>query len=149
MRYYFAAKLNGRVQDLDLNLDDFMARVNADLVGKLVNIASRCAGFIDKRFAGKLAEALPDAVLFQQFADAGDMIAGFYEAREYSRAVREIMALADRANQYINDRQPWVIAKQPGRDAELQGICTLGLNLFRVLVGYLKQIGRASCRERV
>ncbi|MEE8195625.1 MAG: methionine--tRNA ligase [Acidiferrobacterales bacterium] len=140
LRYYFAAKLNGRVEDLDLNLDDFMARVNADLVGKLVNIASRCAGFIDKRFAGKLAEALPDAVLFQQFADAGDMIAGFYEAREYSRAVREIMALADRANQYINDRQPWVIAKQPGRDAELQGICTLGLNLFRVLVGYLKPV---------
>ncbi|MEE8216239.1 MAG: methionine--tRNA ligase [Acidiferrobacterales bacterium] len=140
LRYYFAAKLNGRVEDLDLNLDDFMARVNADLVGKLVNIASRCAGFINKRFAGKLAKALPDAVLFQQFADAGDMIAGFYEAREYSRAVREIMALADRANQYINDRQPWVIAKQPGRDAELQGICTLGLNLFRVLVGYLKPV---------
>lgn len=140
LRYYFAAKLNGRVEDLDLNLDDFMARVNSDLVGKLVNIASRCAGFINKRFAGKLAETLPDAVLFQQFADAGDTIAGFYEAREYSRAVREIMALADRANQYINDRQPWVIAKQPGRDAELQGICTLGLNLFRVLVGYLKPV---------
>lgn len=140
LRYYFAAKLNGRVEDLDLNLDDFMARVNSDLVGKLVNIASRCAGFINKRFAGKLAKALPDAVLFQQFADAGDTIAGFYEAREYSRAVREIMALADRANQYINDRQPWVIAKQPGRDAELQGICTLGLNLFRVLVGYLKPV---------
>lgn len=140
LRYYFAAKLNGRVEDLDLNLDDFMARVNSDLVGKLVNIASRCAGFINKRFAGKLAKSLPDAVLFQQFADAGDTIAGFYEAREYSRAVREIMALADRANQYINDRQPWVIAKQPGRDAELQGICTLGLNLFRVLVGYLKPV---------
>jgi methionyl-tRNA synthetase len=140
LRYYFAAKLNGRVEDLDLNLDDFVARVNADLVGKLVNIASRCAGFISKRFAGKLAATLPDPALFEQFAGAAETIAGYYEAREYSRAMREIMALADQANQYINDKQPWVVAKQSGRDAELQGICTLGLNLFRVLVGYLKPV---------
>lgn len=140
LRYYFAAKLNNRVEDIDLNLDDFVARVNADLVGKLVNIASRCAGFINKRFEGKLADALPEPELYQRFTNAGTAIAEHYDARQYSRAVREIMALADQANQYINDRQPWVIAKEAGREVELQGVCTQGLNLFRVLVGYLKPV---------
>lgn len=140
LRYYYAAKLNSRVEDLDLNLDDFMARVNADLVGKLINIASRCAGFINKRFDGRLSDMLPQPALYEQFAAASDQIAEAYEAREFSRAMREIMILADQANQYINDQAPWVIAKQSDHEAELQGICTQGLNLFRVLVGYLKPV---------
>ncbi|MDX1489631.1 MAG: methionine--tRNA ligase subunit beta, partial [Acidiferrobacterales bacterium] len=140
LRYYFAAKLNSRVEDLDLNLDDFVARVNADLVGKLVNIASRCAGFINKRFDGRLADTLPEPALYQRFADARKAIAEQYETREFGRAVREIMTLADEANQYINDRQPWVLAKQPGSNDELHGVCTLGLNLFRALATYLKPV---------
>jgi methionyl-tRNA synthetase len=140
LRYYFAAKLNSRVEDLDLNLDDFVARVNSDLIGKLVNIASRCAGFINQRFAGRLAETLPEPALYQRFANARHVIAEHYEAREYGRAIREIMTLADEANQYINDRQPWVLAKQPGSEQDLQAICTQGLNLFRVLAVYLKPV---------
>jgi methionyl-tRNA synthetase len=140
LRYYFAAKLNGRVEDLDLNLDDFVARVNADLVGKLVNIASRCAGFINKRFDGRLADTLREPALYQRFADARKAIAEHYETREFGRAVREIMTLADEANQYINDRQPWILAKQPGSDDELHAVCTLGLNLFRTLATYLKPV---------
>lgn len=140
LRYYFAAKLGGGVDDLDLNLDDFAQRVNADLVGKVVNIASRCAGFITKRFDGQLAAALADAALYQAFVEAGDAIAASYEARDYSRAVRDIMALADRANQYIDERKPWIIAKDAARDQELQAVCSLGLNLFRVLMSYLKPV---------
>ncbi len=140
LRYYFAAKLGPGVDDIDLNLEDFQFRVNADLVGKVVNIASRSAGFITKRFDGRLAAALPDSGLFDQFVAASASIAEAYERREYSRAVREIMALADRANQYIDERAPWVAAKQPGRESELQGICTQGLNLFRLLIGWLSPI---------
>jgi methionyl-tRNA synthetase len=140
LRYYFAAKLSSRVDDLDLNLEDFAARVNADVVGKVVNIASRCAGFISKRFDGRLAAALDRPELFDTFVRAGDEIADLYERREFGRAVREVMALADLANQYIDDKAPWVVAKQPGRDAELHAICTDGINLFRVLTGYLKPI---------
>ena len=140
LRYYFAAKLGPGVDDIDLNLEDFQFRVNADLVGKVVNIASRSAGFIAKGFGGRLSAALPDPALFAAFTAAGESIASAYEAREYSRAVREIMALADRANQYIDEQAPWVVAKQPGREAELQGICTMGLNLFRLLIGWLKPI---------
>ncbi|AFL75223.1 methionine--tRNA ligase [Thiocystis violascens] len=140
LRYYFAAKLGPGVDDIDLNLEDFTARVNADLVGKVVNIASRCAGFIGKRFAGRLSGALSESALFAEFVQAGDAIADAYERREFSRAVREIMALADRANQYIDEKAPWVVAKQPVRDAELQDICSMGLNLFRLLIGYLRPI---------
>ncbi len=140
LRYYFAAKLSSRVDDLDLNLEDFAARVNSDVVGKVVNIASRCAGFISKRFNGRLSDALDRQELFDTFVKAGDEIADLYERREYGRAVREIMALADLANQYIDDKAPWVVAKQEGRDAELHAICSDGINLFRVLVGYLKPI---------
>ncbi|MBK1632716.1 methionine--tRNA ligase [Thiohalocapsa halophila] len=149
LRYYFAAKLGPGVDDIDLSLDDFQARVNADLVGKVVNIASRTAGFITKRFGGRLAAELPEAGLFEEFAAAGQGIAEAYERREFSRAVRDIMALADRANQYIDEQAPWVIAKQDGRDAELQGICTQGLNLFRLLIGWLKPIlpGTAEAAE--
>ncbi len=140
LRYYFAAKLGSGVEDIDLNLDDFQARVNSDLVGKVVNIASRCAGFISKKFAGQLSDQVHQPELFQRFADASEQIAGHYEQREYSRAVREIMALADAANQYIDEYKPWVLAKEEGREQEVQDVCSMGLNLFRVLIGYLKPI---------
>ncbi len=140
LRYYFAAKLNNRVEDIDLNLDDFTQRVNADVIGKLVNIAARCAGFIAKNFDSRLGSRLDDDALLAQFVDAGSTIAAHYEGREYSRAMRDVMALADRANQYVNDRQPWRIAKEPGREQELHAVCTLGLNLFHVLVVYLAPV---------
>ncbi|MCP4702781.1 MAG: methionine--tRNA ligase [Gammaproteobacteria bacterium] len=140
LRYYFAAKLSHGVDDIDLNLEDFSQRVNSDLVGKVVNIASRCAGFLTKRFAGQLAAALPDPALYADFISGGEKIGAAYEARDFSHAIREIMALADRANQYIDRQKPWAIAKEKGREQELQGVCTQGLNLFRVLMTYLKPI---------
>ena len=140
LRYYFAAKLGPTVEDIDLNLEDFTLRVNSDLVGKVVNIGSRCAGFITKRFAGRLADDLMDAALFADFVAAGASIAEAYQRREFSRATREIMALADRANQWIDERAPWVVAKDPAREAELQAICSQGLNLFRLLIGYLRPV---------
>jgi methionyl-tRNA synthetase len=140
LRYYFAAKLTSGVDDLDLNLEDFSARVNADLVGKVVNIASRCAGFISKRFDGKLAASCEESALLQQFIDAGDSIAEQYEAREFGRAVRQIMELADIANQYIDEKAPWVVAKQEGQDAALQQICSVGINMFRQLLTYLAPV---------
>ncbi|MCG6939895.1 MAG: methionine--tRNA ligase [Thiohalocapsa sp.] len=150
LRYYFAAKLGPSVDDIDLSLDDFQARVNADLVGKVVNIASRTAGFVTKRFDGRLASSLPEPGLFEEFTAGGQAIADAYERREYSRAVREIMALADRANQYIDEQAPWVVAKQEGQEERLQGICTQGLNLFRLLIGWLKPIlpGTAEAAEQ-
>lgn len=128
------------MEDIDLNLEDFTLRVNSDLVGKVVNIGSRCAGFITKRFAGRLADDLMDVALFEDFTAAGASIAEAYERREFSRATREIMALADRANQWIDERAPWVVAKDPAREAELQAICSQGLNLFRLLIGYLRPV---------
>ncbi len=133
LRYYFAAKTGAGMDDLDLNLEDFVARVNSDLVGKFVNIASRCAGFITRRFDGRLAEALPDQAMYEGFVDAARTIADSFAAGEYSQAIRQTMALADEANRYIDERKPWVIAKQDGADAELQAVCTQGLNLFRVI----------------
>ncbi|WP_076360743.1 methionine--tRNA ligase [Aeromonas hydrophila] len=140
LRYYYAAKLNSRIDDLDLNLDDFVARVNADVVNKLVNLASRNAGFIAKRFGGKLAATCAEPELYAEFANAHTAIAEAYESREFSRAIREIMALADKANRYVDDKAPWVIAKQEGADAELQAVCSVGINLFRVLMAYLKPV---------
>ena len=140
LRYYYAAKSSGGVDDLDLNLGDFVARVNADLVGKFVNLASRCAGFIDKRFAGRLADALPDPAMYQRFVDALGPIAEAYERNEPATALRLTMALADEANKYIDETKPWVIAKQEGADAELQAVCTQGLNLFRILAAALKPV---------
>ncbi|TVP93037.1 MAG: methionine--tRNA ligase, partial [Thioalkalivibrio sp.] len=140
LRYYFAAKLGSGVDDIDLSLDDFVQRVNSDLVGKLVNIASRCAGFLTKRFDGALADTLPRPDLHQHFVDAGDVIAEHYEGREYSQAVRQVMALADQANQYIDEARPWVLIKDPERGGEVQGICTQGLELFRILVIYLAPV---------
>lgn len=140
LRYYFAAKLGAGVDDLDLNLEDFVNRVNADLVGKVVNIASRTASFINKRFDNRLADELPDMGLYRAFADSRDQIAQLYERREYAQAMRLIMGLADRANQYIDENKPWVLIKDPERLAEVQAVCTQGLNLFRVIIGYLKPV---------
>jgi methionyl-tRNA synthetase len=140
LRYYYAAKLNSRIDDLDLNLEDFVSRVNADVVNKLVNLASRNAGFIAKRFDGKLADSCSEPELYNEFASARASIADAYEAREFSRAIREIMALADKANRYVDDKAPWVIAKQEGADAQLQDVCSVGINLFRVLMAYLKPV---------
>ena len=140
LRYYFASKLNGSMEDIDLNLDDFVARVNSDLVGKFVNIASRTAGFIQQRFNGKLSASLPDTPLLTDMQQAADSIANAYQQLDYSRAIRDIMHLADRANQYVNDHKPWEIAKQAGKDAELHEICSVSLNLFRLLTLYLKPV---------
>lgn len=140
LRYYYAAKLNSRIDDLDLNLDDFVARVNADVVNKLVNLASRNAGFIAKRFDGKLAAICAEPELYAEFANTSASISEAYEAREFSRAIREIMALADKANRYVDEKAPWVLAKQEGADAELQAVCSVGINLFRVLMAYLKPV---------
>lgn len=140
LRYYFAAKLSSRIDDLDLNLEDFLFRVNADLVGKVVNIASRCAGFISKKFDGKLSRHCIEQELYDTFVRAGDEIADLYEKREFSQAMREIMALADLANQYIDEHKPWVLAKQDGNEHQVQDVCSVGLNLFRVLMTYLKPV---------
>jgi methionyl-tRNA synthetase len=140
LRYYYAAKLGPTIEDIDLNLEDFIARVNSDLVGKLVNIASRCAGFINKRFDGKLKETLPEPDLFAEFAEAAEPIAQHFEAREYSKAIRLIMGLADKANRYIDENKPWVMIKDEAKVGEVQAVCTQGLNLFRSLMIYLSPV---------
>ena len=147
LRYYYAAKSSGGVDDLDLNLGDFIARVNADLVGKFVNLASRCAGFISKRFDGQLAAQLPDPAQYQRFVEALAPIREAYERNDPAAAIRQTMALADEANRYIDDVKPWVIAKQEGADAQLQSVCTQGLNLFRVLVTALKPVLPATSAQ--
>ncbi|NOZ52599.1 MAG: methionine--tRNA ligase [Gammaproteobacteria bacterium] len=140
LRYYFAAKLSSRIDDIDLNLEDFILRVNSDLVGKVVNIASRCAGFISKQFEGELATQCTEQALYSSFVNAGDAIAELYEQREFNHAMREIMALADKANQYIDDNKPWVLAKQDGQHQAVQDVCSVGINLFKVLITYLKPV---------
>ncbi|MEL0136333.1 MAG: methionine--tRNA ligase [Halieaceae bacterium] len=140
IRYYFAAKLSSGVDDIDLNLDDFVQRVNADLIGKVVNIASRCAGFLRKKFDNTLSSDCAEPALVQSFIDAGDDIASLYEAREFNRAMRDIIALADRANQYIDEKKPWAMAKDEAQAAEVQAVCSVGINLFRVLATYLKPV---------
>ncbi len=140
LRYYYAAKLNGSMEDIDLNLEDFVARVNSDLVGKFINIASRTAGFIHKNFEGRLAEGIANIELVGEFQAAAASIADHYEARDYAKALREIMALADRANQYVADEKPWELAKQPEAVYRLHEVCTVSLNLFRLLTLYLKPV---------
>ena len=140
LRYYYAAKLGRGVDDLDLNLEDFIQKVNSDLVGKVVNIASRCAGFIHKGNAGVLVAANPEPELWNAFQSAAPSIADAYESRDFARAMREIMALADRANAWIADKAPWSLAKQDGKADEVQAICALGVNLFRQLVIFLKPV---------
>ena len=140
LRYYFAAKLGSGVHDIDLSLEDFSQRVNADLVGKLVNIASRCAGFIHKRFEGRLSPHLDSPELFRRFSAEAENISGLYEDRSFARVVREVMALADEANQYIDEQKPWVAIKDPEQAASVQAVCTTGINLFRLLMLYLKPV---------
>ena len=140
LRYYFAAKLSNTMEDIDLNFEDFVARVNSDLVGKYVNIASRSAGFIAKRFNGQLAPANADLPAIKAIQDAAPRIAELYEAREFGKAVREIMALTDGANQYVDSVKPWELAKQEGREVELHAACSNSLNLFRLLTVLLKPI---------
>jgi methionyl-tRNA synthetase len=140
LRYYYAAKLGPTIEDIDLNFDDFTARVNSDLVGKLINIASRCAGFIGKRFAGELADRLSEPELFAEVAAASEAIAAHFDRREYSKALRMIMSLADKANRYIDDKKPWVMIKDEARLDEVQLVCTQGLNLFRSLMIYLAPV---------
>ena len=139
LRYYFAAKLTSAVDDLDLNLDDFIQRVNSDLVGKVVNIASRTAKFINNA-GGTLSTTVADPELWQRFVNAGETIAAHYEARDFSKAMREIMALADAANEYIAAQEPWKLAKQAGQEQHTQDVCTLGINMFRALLTYLKPV---------
>lgn len=140
LRYYYAAKLGKGVDDLDLNLDDFVQKVNSDLVGKVVNIASRCAGFIHKGNAGVLVAGNAAPELTDAFLAATPSIAEAYEARDFARAMREIMGLADRANAWIADKAPWSLAKQEGKQDEVQAVCALGINLFRQLIIFLKPV---------
>jgi methionyl-tRNA synthetase len=139
LRYYFAAKLGPGIDDIDLALGDFTARVNSDLVGKLVNIASRCAGFVAKG-GGVLASELPDPALYGEFTAAAPRIAALYEQLDYAQAMREIMALADRANQYVDAHKPWALAKDPAKASEVLAVATQGVNLFRVLMLYLAPV---------
>lgn len=140
LRYYYAAKLNATMEDIDLSLEDFVARVNSDLVGKYVNIASRSAGFISKRFGGRLASPLERAPVLTEVSAAAPTLAALYEAREYGRAVREIMRLADLANQYVDEHKPWELARDPNQAARLHQVCSVSLNLFRLLTLYLKPV---------
>ena len=140
LRYYYAAKLSATMEDIDLNLDDFCARVNSDLVGKYVNIASRSAGFIAKRFNGQLAPAAADLPAIKSIQEAAARVAELYEAREFGKAMREIMALTDAANQYVDSVKPWELAKQEGKEVELHAACSNALNLFRLLSVLLKPI---------
>lgn len=140
LRYYFAAKLNSGITDFDLNLEDFAQRVNSDLVGKVVNIASRCAGFITKKFDGKLSDTILDQALLTEFQDASESIANSYESREFGRAIREIMSLADKANQFIDTNAPWVLIKNEETQEQAHQVCSLGINLFRLLMVYLKPV---------
>jgi methionyl-tRNA synthetase len=153
LRYYYAAKLNDSMEDIDLNFDDFIARVNSDLVGKYVNIASRCAGFIIKKFDGKLTQTISEAnrkwfnqFLFCQLGEGDTFlgrhisIANFYERREFSKAIKEIMQAADVANQYVDRMKPWILAKNRENDRELHEVCSVALNMFRILTVYLKPV---------
>lgn len=140
LRYYYAAKLSPHIDDIDLNLEDFVQRVNSDLVNKVVNIASRSAGFISKRFGGKLSDNLAEPELYALFVEKSKVIADYFEQRESGKAIREIMALADEANRYIDEKAPWVVAKQEGQDQALQDICSMGIHLFRILMTYLKPV---------
>lgn len=140
LRYYFAAKLSDGVVDIDLNFQDFVQKVNADLVGKVVNIASRCAGFITKKFDGVLRLPTPVPELLLTMQAAAEAIAAAYEARQYSRAIRDIMALADQANQYIDSAAPWITIKDPAQQAATQEVCSVGINGFRLLMVYLSPV---------
>jgi methionyl-tRNA synthetase len=140
LRYYYASKMNGKIDDLDFNLEDFVAKVNSDIVNKIVNLASRTAGFITKKFGGRLGDSIADPELLAKFTAVKETIASDYLNREYSHAIREIMSLADLANKYVDDKAPWVIAKDESKQQELQDVCTMSLNMYRILITYLSPI---------
>ncbi len=140
LRYYYAAKLSDKIVDLDLNLEDFVTKVNSDLVGKIVNIASRCAGFIKKKFDGKLSAELHNPDLYQSFIDSSQEISDLFLARKYSKAIKIIMTLADSANQYISDMEPWQAIKDDSKQTEVHQVCSTGINLFRVLITWLSPV---------
>ena len=140
LRYYFACKLSSGIDDIDLSFDDFRRRVDADLVGKVVNIASRCAGFIGRHFGGRLSARLAEPDLYREAAGASGRIAAHYEAREFGKAMREIMVIADRANRYIDERKPWVLVKDDATRHQVHDVCTVGINLFRVLMTFLAPV---------
>jgi len=146
LRFYFCARLGPGMADLDLSLDDFVTRVNSDMVGKVVNIASRCAGFIQRKFDGRLAAELPAPELYRQFIDQREAIAEDFEQRNYQSAIRRIMALADEGNRYIDEHKPWQLIKQADQQADVQAICTQGVNLFRVLMTYLAPVTPFTAR---
>lgn len=147
LRYYIAAKLSNRIEDIDINFNDFMHRVNADLVGKFINIASRTASFLTRFFSGQLSTRLIEPELYQTFVAAGDHIADKWEKLEYNQAIRQIMSLADLANQYIDEKKPWHLSKNPQRLSEVQDICTMSINFFRLLTIYLKPILPATAQH--
>ena len=140
LRYYYAAKLGQSADDIDLNFTDFTQRINSDLVGKVVNIASRCAGFIQKRFDNQLSAQLSSPELQQTFVDKAEIIAELYESRRYGHAIREIMSLADLANQYIDEQKPWMLAKDPDKNEAVHDVCSQGINLFKIIITYLKPV---------
>ena len=137
IRYYYAAKLGPSMEDIDLNTEDFVARVNSDLVGKLINIASRCSGFINKQFDNQLSKELDNQELFNQFLSASEAISNYFKNREYSKAMRKIISLADEANRYLENKKPWIMIKDEALHKDVQSVCTQGLNLFRMLMIYL------------
>ena len=140
LRYYYAARLTATTDDIDLSLDDFVQRVNAELIGKVVNIAARCAAFINREFDSMLSADIDDVALWQRSVAAGDSIARHFDSGDYARAMREIIAVADDTNSYIAARAPWSLIKQPDRRDEVHRVCTLGVNLFRLLAIYLKPV---------
>ncbi|AEW44667.1 methionyl-tRNA synthetase [Serratia symbiotica str. 'Cinara cedri'] len=140
LRYYYANKLSSSIEDIDLNLEDFIRRINSDIVNKVVNLASRNASFINKRFNGQLSNTLADPELYLTFVSTAESIGEAYMNRQFNHAIREIMRLADVANCYINNQAPWVVAREINRDNDLQTICSMGINLFRLLITYLKPV---------
>jgi methionyl-tRNA synthetase len=140
LRYFYASRLGSGLDDLDLNLDEFVAKINSDIVGKLVNIASRCAGFLARGFENRLAIKLADAALYEEFTDKAQTIGELYENRDFSAAMREIMALTDKANFYIDQHKPWLLAKDPEKANDVHLVCTQAINMFRALIIYLKPV---------
>ena len=140
LRYYFASKLSDKVEDINLDLEDFMQKVNSDLVGKVVNIASRSAGFLVKKYDGMLSDICVESELLEDITKTGDEIAAAYENREFSRAMRLIMQCADKANEYIDGKKPWSLAKQEGAEQEVQDVCSVAINIFRQLMVYLSPV---------
>ncbi|MES1191509.1 MAG: methionine--tRNA ligase [Steroidobacter sp.] len=140
LRYFYASRLGPGLDDLDLNLDEFVAKINSDIVGKLVNIASRCAGFLARSFENRLAIKLPEPALYEDFASRSQVIGDLYEGRDFAAAMREIMMLADKANQYIDQHKPWLLARDPERSNDVHLVCTQAINLFRALIIYLKPV---------